>query len=284
MLRWYALPTPLQKALAAYKPDGREFEPMPPKEFAALRRDVVTFTDNSVAPFAVPYHGKKHFTEVRDFGMQAAKFLGLHETVQQSLENALYSHDAFHCGCTFRHDAKKLSLPKYGRKKSAEWVTSAAVDDFLAGRISVPARLHTVYVHWSSTFGGATPKGKQLGIPNTDPKLISGWIMKTADVCRPRGFMTCIQRAIYVNYLEVPATPPPTTWEGFCKSNLGFCDYIDTCCRRLNAVSGTSVTNSLGWNARTNEFRTGLKVISNRDSELGQQVDAELRKHGIVLS
>ncbi len=291
MRSWYELPTSLQTECQIYQPDGHELDPFSESAFARLHREAVAYADQSVAYANPPFHNHEHFRQVEENGLAAADAYAngnrqkLPEAVRQALSLALYMHDAHHCASTFRVDARHgLYRPELGVNVSLEWVTTGAANEFMTARgLCLPARLFQVGIIWASTYGGQTPKGRELGIPNPQPQTVWGCITRAADVCPQKDFTSWLRKGIAVNYGEIPAAKAADTWHGFFDQLNKFVDYVEHCMNRLDTTAQAPITVTLGWRKRIITLRQGLAQLKAGDPQLRTFITQELRQYNATL-
>lgn len=295
MLSWYDLPAEMSAECDIYAPDGNELDTLPAKYFASLQRFAKGYADMSVARIAPAYHNPAHFRTVQREGMAALttyQLLTGHKiptAVCQLMSIALYTHDADHCGSTFRNAAPKpelLALPELGTSVSTEWVTALKVNCLLKDSgVVLPARMFQTKIHWASTYGGQTGTGRELGIPVPDPQDLYGCIMRAADVYPNANFIDWINASIAVNYGEIPAEVPPLAWQGFLGERAGFTSFIEHCFNRLDAAAGANLTQVLGWRTNLAKIRSELDKLLKGHSPLTEtHIRGELAKYGVTLS
>ncbi len=293
MPTWYRLPEAVQAECAQYTPSGTELDAMSAARFDAVRQVVIAYADASVTD--LPYHGPKHFREVEAYGLAAAGEIdrltgkAWPTAVKQALAVALRMHDCHHSGSTFRADAPGAELvyrPELGPDVATEWVSSLAVNEL--GRqhgFSLPSRLFQMMVVWSSTYGGQTPRGRELGIPDVHPDGVWGRLMRAADVCPPADFLEWIRGSIAVNYGEIPATTPPATWDGFLQAQIGFTGYIGHCFDQLDEAAGVPVTRELGWRDNLARLQVHLRGMADGgEAGLTRAVKAMLIARHVALT
>lgn len=292
MFSWYMLPDDTLAEALAYRPDGSELTPIPDGAYAQLHAETVAYVRASVAPYGPAYHNDEmHFAATEADGLQATDAYAEHNKlraprlVRQMFGLSLRTHDAFHCASTFRAQAPRgVHWPELGTNVSSEWVTSIANDQFLRQRgVNVPARLFQIYVAWSSTYGGATPYGQQLRIPNPRPTTFWGATMRAADVCPPKDWRTWLQRTIGVNYGEVPASPPAQSWGEWVGKEQAFADYINACFNRVDHVAGFELTARIGWRRRLSSQWEWVTALTNRRSDVSQYAVRLLTHYGAEL-
>ncbi len=292
MLGWYQLPAEMATEARSYRPDGREMNALSPKAYDALHRKTVAYVRRSVAPFNPVYHNDEaHFAATEVYGLAAADAYAadnrrkMPPLVRQAFAIALRTHDAHHCASTFRIEAPHgMYRPELGTRVSTEWVTALSVNSFMRQEgLPLPARLFQTGVIWSSTYGGATPKGKQLGIPLPQPRTVWGAIMRAADACPRRSIEDQLRQSIGVNYGEVPAAKAPTTMRSFIERERGFMGYIEQMFDRLDHIGGSPLTTQLGWRGRLTTIRRGLDKLETGDRKLVALVHKETRRYGARL-
>lgn len=294
MLAWYELPAEMQAECVEYTPDGHELDGYSAGRFASLRELAIAYADASVAKIAPAYHNPAHFSAVEREGMAAftayQQLTGraIPAAVGQILSVALYTHDADHCGSTFRSQAPQpqhMALPQLGTGVSTEWVTALKVSRLLKNSgVNLPARMFQTKIHWASTYGGQTATGRALGFPNPDPQDLYGCIMRAADVCPDADFDKWVAGSVAVNYGETPAEVPPTTWHEFVQKQIGFSGYIEHCFDKLDTVAGVSLTQELGWRTRLAHIRQQLDKLAQGNSPgTAAHIKKELGKYGVTL-
>lgn len=292
MLGWYKLPNTAVAECQAYRPDGHELDPLPARTYAAVHSRTVQFARQSVAPFKPAYHNDEiHFERTEVYGLAAADAYAarnqskLPKLVRQSFALALRTHDAHHCGSTFRVDAPRgVYRSDLGNRVSSEWVTALAVNEFMREQgLVLPARLFQTGIIWASTYGGGTMKGQSMGIPNPLPQTVWGAIMRAADACPPRSFKTWLQESIAVNYGEVPAQPESTSMADFVARRQGFVDYIDVTFQRLDKIAGKGITQALGWRPRIQMCLKGLQRLAKGHREPVKEAQALAKQYGFTF-
>lgn len=292
MLGWYQLPTDMAEEARRYQPDGHEMKALSGRAYSTLHRRTVAFVRQSTTPFAPAYHNDdKHFAATEAFGLAAADAYAagnkrkMPALVRQAFGLALRTHDAHHCASTFRVEAPRgMYRPELGTNVATEWVTAMSVNEFMRQNgLALPARLFQTGVIWSSTYGGTTPTGKRLGIPNPNPTTVWGAIMRAADVCPPERFGAWLQQTIAVNYGEVPAQPAPPTLNGFVTHSEGFASYVESCFTRLDQVTGMPLTTTLGWRSRLANLRRGVAALKAGDRQIAARVQQEVSRYGRSL-
>lgn len=277
MSSWYSLPARLAQEHRAYRPDGHEMAALAADSCAELHRRTVAYARQSVAPFRPAYHNDSvHFADTEARGLAAADAYAagnnrkMPTLVRQVFGLALRTHDAHHCASTFRVDAQRgVYNATLGLHVATEWVTADAVNTFMRQNgLNLPARLFQTGVIWSSTYGGQTPKGQSLGIPDPKPRTIWGAIMRAADACPPDSFTQWLKQGIAVNYGEIPAVPAATTLEGFIASNRGFLGYVEHCLNRMDAIARMPLSETLGWRERVATMKRGMDHIERGNRHL----------------
>ena len=291
MLGWYQLPTDMAEEARRYQPDGSEMNELSGRAYSALHRQTVAFVRRSVAPYSPAYHNDDmHFAATEAFGLAAADAYAagnrrkMPTLVRQAFGLALRTHDAHHCASTFRVEAPRgMYRPELGTNVATEWVTAQSVNRFMTDHLNLPARLFQTGVIWSSTYGGSTPTGQRLRIPNPNPTTVWGAIMRAADVCPPERFGDWLRQTIAVNYGEVPAQPAPLTLSGFVAHSEGFAGYIELCFTRLDQAAGMPLTTTLGWRNRLANLRRGVAALKAGDRQAVARVHQEVSRYGKSL-
>lgn len=290
MLQWYNLGEEVAREYDAYQPDGRELEPHP--NFDQIHTGFVEYVRQSIAGSHPAYHNDDvHFAQTEYYGLEALDAYehyrpgSVPEATRQSASLALRGHDAHHCAATFRAQAPGfLPLPRYGHHVSSEWVTADANNQVLknAGFV-LPFRLHHTYIVWSSSYGGNTPLGIKLGIPQPQPRTIWGTVMRASDVCTPEDYYTWLIQTIAVNYGEVPSTPPATSWQEFIAKEHAFAGYIEFTLDQMDNAAQMSLSEVLGWRARLAERRRWIDALGDSRSEIRQFAVTVLARYRAVL-
>ena len=292
MSRWYKLPPELAAEAKAYRPDGREMDPLGKDTHLALVHATVGYVRASVEPFRPPYHNDEtHFRAVRLNGMAAmgayaaGARVEIPVLVRQAFDMALYTHDAHHCGSTLRmHAPHGVYRPDLGVEVSSEYVTAMAVSEFMRTQgMNLPFRLFLTGVTWSSTYGGESSEGRRLHIPNPRPQTIWGAIMRASDACPPESFREWLRQSVAVNYGEVPAEPRLRTLDSFIAGNERFLNYVAHCFDELDRIAGVKVTEMLSWRNRLQNLRRGMAQLSAREPRLVGFVLSEAQRYGVTL-
>lgn len=287
MFDWYQLHPEQQEQLEHYHFSPAHMEPLSAERWQEVRREVCEYARLSVKPFKNPYHNIYHFEAVREDGMEMISVYEelagcrLPEAVKQAYDIALLTHDCHHCGSAFRTDAwnpEFLHMPEVGQRVSQEWVSAVATNRLCIWlEIPLPWRLFITMVHYTSTFGGNTPKGQELGIPVVAPQSLWGCGMQAADVVPPEHFSTVKRRMLAVQCGETLATDPPATMNELFESQLGFYDhYVTAKFNRLDEVAGGPLTRELGWRERLRNARQNVFDLSRgADPETVEQLREE---------
>lgn len=292
ILQWYRLPRSMQTELTSYRPDGREMRALHYRDYKKLHEKTVMYVRNSVAAFHPPYHNDQfHFAVVEANGLAAADEYArgrpelMPDFVRQVFGLTLRAHDAHHCASTFRSDAPRgMFKPELGTNVSSEWVTAADFNSFMRREgLHLPARLFQTSVIWSSTYGGNTPKGQALRLPNPQPRTIWGAIMRAADVCPPPQIDRWLHGSIAIGYGEVPAAPQPQTIVGYVDAQLGFMDYVISCFDEVDRLGGAPITTRLRWRTRVTNTRKYLMLIRSGDQRAVKQLRNEAAKYNTTL-
>ncbi len=291
MLSWYQLPDSLRADCQAFRPDGRELDPISTREFADLQARTFSYADQSVARFRPAYHNANHFRSTMLHGLCAADAYAdgnegkMPAAVRQAFGLALYTHDAHHCASTFRSEAPHgVYNPGAGLNVTSEWVTADAVNTFMRRRgLNTPSRLFQTGVIWASTYGAQTTRGSQMGIPNPQPATVWGAIMRAADVCPPDGFGAWLHNAIAVNYLEVPAAPAQRTRDAFVTAQKHFASYIRHCYAQMDAIAARPLSRVIGWQQHIDALERELDLLIAGKRRQVEVLQAELRKTGVTL-
>jgi len=291
-LDWYRLPPQLQRRLDTYRTDSDELVALDQASWQQLRQRYVAYATQSVQVYANPYHNADHFRIVEENGMAA---VAGYETltgqmiplaVKQALAMALHLHDCHHCGSTFRADTRQpLFAPEMGNRLAQEWISAEMAANMArdAGMI-LPAQLFQIMIIWSSTYGGTTDRGRELGIPDIRPQGFWGRLMRAADVSPPNSLAESLARSIAVNYGEVPATPAARDWQGFLDSQLGFFGYVQHCFDQLDEAAQVPLSTHLGWSQNLARLRQGVvKLGADPTSDLGGHIRQMLAQYGVSL-
>lgn len=259
--------------------------------FAALRARAVRLANESVLPFKTIFHGPEHFGTVESNALAAADSYErgsgreIPLAVKQALSLGAYTHDAYHPGSTLRIDARYgLWLPKLGSRVASEWVTAVSINQFMRGQgLPLPARLFQMYIILATTYGGAAPKGKQLGIPVPQPKSVWGTIIRASDICPPDRFEDWLRLTIAVNYGEVPASTAARTWAEFVAQGASFANYVQFCMDQMDTAAGFALSAHLGWRRRLHTLSTGVNELKDRSGRIAAAARSELAKYRVTL-
>lgn len=292
MLTWYKLPEHTARDCASYQPDSNELEL--PRNFDTMYLRFVEYVRRSVIATQPAYHNDDvHFAQAERDGMHALDAYEHYRpgsvplAVRSVTALSIRGHDSFHCGATFRAQAPRpelLPFPNLGHRVSSEWVTAYANDLFLREEgLCVPARLHQMQIVWSSTYGGNTPLGTELRIPEPRPRNLYGAIMRACDVCTPEDPHTWLQQTIAVNYGEVPAIPPGKTWRRFIIGELKFAGYIRDTLDAMDAAAQMPLSQAIGWRDRLVTRHSWIDQLERSRSPLRKFAEAELQRYGVTL-
>lgn len=284
----------MAREYAQYRPRPADFRSHP--DFAKLRKRTVKFVDASVAPFKPAMHNPAmHFRLVRSNGMAAARLYARRNphlapfisVVLEYFELALYAHDTGHCACTFRaHAPRGLFLSELGVNLSAEWVTSFAVNDFMASQgVPLPARLFQTGIFWASTYGAEAEEGQRLKLPSPKPRTIWGAMMRAADIspALEDTIRNWFRRSAAVTYGEIPAFAAPQTWEEYTRRELEFVGYCRRTMGHMDDVAGFKLSVELGWSAQLDKIVRAIHQLRDRRSPVSRFVQREQAKYGVRL-
>jgi hypothetical protein len=231
----------------------KDSQPIEPRQYERLLRQVKDYARASVARHGLPYHNEKHFEQMaaaatmlfdRMYGGQARR--GPLIAIRQAIEIAAWLHDCHHSGCTLRVDSvKPLYRPELGTNVSAEFVSATAANDLLThAGLPIQWRSFIVNCILSTTFGGKV--AQQRGIQNVPAiglvKTPYFALMRVADVWPPADIYVATQQGIDVNLHEIPATGTITDPIELLQAQLGFQDYRLAEMRNLDKVCGKSIT------------------------------------------
>lgn len=259
MLKWYQLPSDLQREVDAYQPRPEDAQPLPQGKFNALMKRVEAFTDASVKGWTLPAHNPGHFEDVRRHDMElfdayhGPKARTTYLFVRQADEMFSYAHDCNHCGSTLRIDHKTkagrklpLHLPGLGTNVSVEYVSAIAINDLLRKEgVPLPWRVFGTGKLWASTFGHAQAKANNRSFvpPNPQPNTFYHAKMRVADAMVRKSFEDSIDYAARVNFGEMPATGKQLqTVEEFRDSQIGYMRYNTHCHDELDRIARKSIT------------------------------------------
>ncbi len=297
MLGWYSLPPTLARDLRGFVPNGGGLQPISKANYEFDISEVLRAASGLITPEPA-HHNADHFNLVHDCGLQLFDVFSVFNTVPtvvgQALGVALLLHDIGHAGYTFRADTPldKLVRPDLGINTSVEWVSSLIADEILLClKWSPLARLFVTYVIWSSTYGGHTLRGQQLGIPLVEPSTFWGCLMRAADIC-PRAagdhqgvFSAFARQSVIIHYLETMATAPPANWDEFIDSMLNFTGYVAHCFSRVNVTSGiVNLADMVGWRERLETIIHNLKQVRVDPNGDGALIVREaLAEFGVLL-
>lgn len=290
--KWYgSFPASIDDELRNYMPHDADFNPLDAGRFKQVRAAAFAMADASVARLNLPDHNPEHFEEVRRNGLalfdayfgKKAKTTFL--AVRQAYEIALYCHDCYHCGSTFRRNAVRpgaVHLPSLGTNISVEWVSALEMVRFgQQWQLPLPMIVFMVCVILATTFGGKVAHSRGIkGIPIVVPTHLISCMTRVADAQVQSTFLKTMQKSMNVNVGEIPATGQVHTYHELITAAFNFINgYLIGSYQQLDKAAGRSLTEQLGWKKTTNQYVAQLQQLLNKnDSRLEATIRAMLLK------
>jgi len=221
-----------------------------------------------------PYHNTNHALRVMQNVLQALQEIErqcnieLPDGLRDIIALACICHDHKHPGKTFLTDVSASRLRRHyawfnSEITAVEQVSAFNCVDNLYQHSATPAQqLLATYLIWSTAYGGATERGKELGVDKVQPHAPLGLLMRAADVTLLCDDVASFDADVAVNYGEggFKGSIPE-----YIANRRSFLNYVAECYRALDRSLDFELTSLLRWRSRLAENQLLLDKVEVGD-------------------